>query len=104
MKGKKNKVDGVRTNRGNWGVMRAESRGWRGDTKWRALSICRWLDLPGRSFVRSKFLVEKGVPRWRRRIRGGRYTGHREKKRAAAAAVAAAAGVVSGGGKNGESR
>lgn len=25
MKEKKNKVDGVRTNRGNWGVMRAES-------------------------------------------------------------------------------
>lgn len=71
--------------------------------KWRALSIRRWLDLPGRSFVRSKFLVEKGHEAWKRRIRGGRYTGHREKRRAAAAA-AAAAGAVSGGGKNGESR
>lgn len=60
---KEREVDGgERTNRNNWGVMRAESPLDRRDTKWRALSICRWLDLPGRSFVRrASFSWKRGT-------------------------------------------
>lgn len=64
----------------------------------RALSIRRWPDLPGRSFVRSEFLVEKGHHDGEGgvHIRGGRGTHGTQKRReesGSSIVVAGSAGV-----------